>query len=140
MGDDEKQVLFNNQKKESHSHSHAKDKDDDLQSFRSCLRWMCVDQSNPWWASLSWLLFFLLAIIVPTLSHFWLACADCDGKLHRPYDGVLQLSLTSIATVSFLCLSKFVRKYGLRRFLYLDKLCDESEKVRHGYTAQLHET
>ncbi|KAF5199358.1 putative transmembrane protein [Thalictrum thalictroides] len=75
---------------------------------------------------------------VPALSHLWLACNECDTKFHRPYDGVLQLSLTSIATVSFLCLSKFVQKYGLRRFLYLDKLCDESEKVRQGYTAQLH--
>ncbi|XP_068641844.1 uncharacterized protein [Aristolochia californica] len=47
------------------------------------------------------------------------------------------ISLTVIATLSFLCLSNFVRKYGLRRFLFLDKLCGESEKVRQGYMAQL---
>ncbi|PIA36904.1 hypothetical protein AQUCO_03200100v1 [Aquilegia coerulea] len=136
MGDDEKHVLLNKKKDFSRCVSNA---GDELQSFRSCLRWMCVDQSNPWRASLSWFLFFLLAIIAPALSHFWYGTGvECDEKFHRPYDGVSQLSLTSVATVSFLSLSKFVRKYGLRRFLYLDKLCDESENVRQGYTTQLH--
>ncbi|CAN4097168.1 unnamed protein product [Withania somnifera] len=47
-----------------------------------------------------------------------------------PYDAVVQLSLSCIAAFSFVCLSRFVKKYGLRRFLFLDKLCDESETVR----------
>ncbi|PSS06113.1 Protein of unknown function DUF3537 protein [Actinidia chinensis var. chinensis] len=110
---------------------------DELHSFRSWLRWMCVDQSNAWTACLSWSVFMAMAIVVPCVSHFVLACASCDSKHSRPYDGVLQLSLSSIATLSFVCLSRFVRKYGLRRFLFFDKLCDESETVRKGYTEQL---
>ncbi|KAJ6754153.1 RAS GUANINE NUCLEOTIDE EXCHANGE FACTOR K [Salix purpurea] len=61
----------------------------------------------------------------------------CDSRHGRPYDGVVQLSLSSVATLSFVCLSRFVRKYGLRRFLFFDKLWDESETVRSGYTNQL---
>ncbi|EEF31170.1 conserved hypothetical protein [Ricinus communis] len=76
-------------------------------------------------------------IVVPAISHFVLACSTCDSKHKRPYDSVVQLSLSSVATLSFVCLSKFIRKYGLRRFLFLDKLCDESETVRKGYTDQL---
>ncbi|KMT12803.1 hypothetical protein BVRB_4g088970 isoform A [Beta vulgaris subsp. vulgaris] len=79
----------------------------------------------------------IFAIIVPTISHFYLACPSCDPKLHRIYDGVVQLSLSSIATLSFCCLSMFVRKYGLRRFLFLDKLVSESTSVRCHYTAEL---
>ncbi|XP_043691073.1 uncharacterized protein LOC122641834 [Telopea speciosissima] len=109
---------------------------DELCSFRSCLRWMCLDQSSIWRSCLSWSLFLLLAIIVPLLSHFVLACPTCDARHHRPYDGVVQLSLTVVATLSFFCLSRFVRTYGLRRFLFLDKLCEESEKVGLGYTEQ----
>ncbi|KAF6159169.1 hypothetical protein GIB67_032786 [Kingdonia uniflora] len=137
MGDEEREPslpLLSKSKAFARSVSLATD---ELKSFRSCLRWMCVDQSNPWRASLSWSLFFLLAIAVPILSHFFLACPDCDGRLNRPYDGVVQLSLSGVATLSFLCLSRFVKKYGLRRFLFLDKLCGESEKVRQGYTEQL---
>ncbi|KAL4554141.1 hypothetical protein LXL04_037296 [Taraxacum kok-saghyz] len=110
---------------------------DELHSFRSWLRWMCVDQSNAWTFSLSWLVFIVFTIVIPILSHFYLACSDCDNRHARPYDSLVQLSLSSIATLSFVSLSQFVRVYGLRRFLFFDKLCNESEIVRRGYTEQL---
>lgn len=132
---DEGEALLNRRNKYSRSVSHAQD---ELQSFRSWLRWMCVDQSNAWTTCLSWLVFVVMAIVVPCLSHFVLACSDCDTKHARPYDGVVQLSLSTIATLSFLCLSRFVSKYGLRRFLFFDKLWNESETVRNCYTQQLH--
>ncbi|KAK6132869.1 hypothetical protein DH2020_033400 [Rehmannia glutinosa] len=102
---------------------------DELHGFRTWLKWLCVDQSNNWTASLSWLVFVGFAIVVPALSHFVLACADCDSFHSRPYDAVAQLSLSGVAALSFICLSGFVRKYGLRRFLFFDKLCDESETI-----------
>ncbi|KAI7744901.1 hypothetical protein M8C21_009278 [Ambrosia artemisiifolia] len=42
------------------------------------------------------------------------------------------------SALSWLILSSFARKYGLRRFLFLDKLSDVSVKVRDGYSDQLH--
>ncbi|RVW18824.1 hypothetical protein CK203_098386 [Vitis vinifera] len=110
----------------------------ELQSFRSCLKWVCVDQSNLWRTGLSWSIFFVLAIGVPILSHFLFSCSSCDDKHARPYDVIVQLSLSSLAALSFISLSALVKKYGLRRSLFLDKLCDVSEKVRLGYTQQLH--
>ncbi|KAG7594734.1 hypothetical protein ISN45_Aa01g034700 [Arabidopsis thaliana x Arabidopsis arenosa] len=110
---------------------------DELHSFRKYLRWMCVDHSSPWTAILSWTMFVVFTLVVPAISHFLLACADCDSYHSRPYDSVVQLSLSSVATVSFLCLTRFVSKYGLRRFLFFDKLWDESETVRRNYTNQL---
>ncbi|CAI8596648.1 unnamed protein product [Vicia faba] len=123
-----------NKGKYSRSLSHV---NDELSSFRCYLRWMCVDQSNAFTATLSWFVFFVFALAVPAASHFFIACPDCDARHSRPYDAVVQLSLSSVASLSFLCLSSFVRKYGLRRFLFLDKLCDESETVRMNYMAQL---
>ncbi|KAJ9562666.1 hypothetical protein OSB04_007826 [Centaurea solstitialis] len=110
---------------------------DELHSFRSWLRWMCVDQSTALTFCISWLVFVVFAIVIPLLSHFYLACSDCDNRHARPYDTLVQLSLTSIATLSFVCLSRFIRYYGLRRFLFFDKLCNESETVRRGYTQQV---
>ncbi|CAN1339973.1 hypothetical protein LINPERPRIM_LOCUS38698 [Linum perenne] len=110
---------------------------DELQSFRQCLRWMCLDQSNILSASISWLVFILLAIVVPAISHFVLACSSCDSTHERPFDPVVQISLSGVATLSFLCLSRFISKYGLRRFLFFDRLCHDSDTVRKGYTKQL---
>uniref|UniRef100_A0A2N9IGA6 Uncharacterized protein n=1 Tax=Fagus sylvatica TaxID=28930 RepID=A0A2N9IGA6_FAGSY len=138
MGDNNREGLLNRNdntsKKFTRCVSHAQD---ELQSFRSYLRWMCVDQSNVWTICLSWSMFILFAIIVPAISHFMLACSTCDSKHSRPYDSVVQLSLSSVATLSFVSISRFVSKYGLRRFLFFDKLVDESETVRNGYTEQL---
>ncbi|KAM7495599.1 hypothetical protein LguiB_030208 [Lonicera macranthoides] len=110
---------------------------DELHSFRSWFRWLCMDQSNALTTCLSWFVFLLFTIVIPCLSHFYLACSDCDNKHSRPFDSLVQLSLSSVATLSFLCLSHFLKKYGLRRFLFFDKLCDESETVRKCYTQQL---
>ncbi|CAL0312944.1 unnamed protein product [Lupinus luteus] len=90
---------------------------DELHSFRSYLRWMCVDQSNPYTAALSWFVFLLFAVAVPAASHFFLACPSCDARHSRPFDAVIQLSLSSVSALSFLCLARFVSKYGLRRSL-----------------------
>ncbi|KAJ8754985.1 hypothetical protein K2173_015497 [Erythroxylum novogranatense] len=138
MGDDndrrESSLLNRDNNRFSRSVSHAYD---ELHSFRKYLQLMCVDQSNVWTACLSWSIFLLFTFVVPAISHFVLACSSCDSKHKRPYDAVVQLSLSSVATLSFICLTKFVRKYGLRRFLFFDKLCDESETVRKGYTDRL---
>ncbi|KAK9689344.1 hypothetical protein RND81_09G053900 [Saponaria officinalis] len=114
--------------------SHA---NDELHSFRSYLRWMCVDQSNIYTSFLSWFMFIIFTIIVPAFSHFYLSCSSCDAKHDRPYDAVVQTSMSVVATLSFVSLAHFVRKYGLRRFLFFDKLVGESDSVRHHYTTQL---
>ena len=134
MGDNGEALLNWKNNKFKRCISHAQD---ELKSFRSYLRWMFVDQSNVWRACLSWFMFILFGIVVPAISHFVFACAPCDGNHQRPYHNVVQLSLSSVATVSFLCLSWFVRKFGLKRFLFFDKLYHESETVRREYTAQL---
>jgi hypothetical protein len=110
--------------------SHA---NDELQWFRSCLRWVCMDHSAPGRAALSWLLFLLLAVVVPAVAHFLLAFRPS----RRPFDAVVQLSLSAASGASFLCLSSSFRRIGLRRLLYLDKLQTKSDRVRLNYTARL---
>ncbi|XVF27969.1 hypothetical protein REPUB_Repub14bG0155100 [Reevesia pubescens] len=109
----------------------------ELKSFRLCLNWVCIDQSSLWRIGLSWSVFFLLTIGVPIVSHFVLLCSNCDKKHQRPYDAVVQLSLSSFAAISFISLSSWARRYGIRKFLFLDKLCDVSDKVRRGYAQEL---
>ncbi|KAK8648612.1 hypothetical protein V6N13_129361 [Hibiscus sabdariffa] len=134
MGDNMVEPLVDRTNKLARTISHAQD---ELHSFRTYLRWMCVDQSNIWMACLSWFMFIVFGLVVPAVSLFLLACPSCDATHARPYDWVVQLSLSSVSALSFVCLTGFVKKYGLRRFLFFDKLCDESETVRKCYTVQL---
>ncbi|KAI3676707.1 hypothetical protein L1987_86320 [Smallanthus sonchifolius] len=100
--------------------------------------WIFIGQSNPWKAALSWLIFFIFSIGLPILSHIVYQCNECDNSHQRPFDLIVQLSLSACSAISFVNLSSFARKYGLRRFLFLDKLPDVSVKVRDGYSDQLH--
>lgn len=107
--------------------------DDELQWFRSCLRWVFMDHSGPCQSALSWLLFLVLAVIVPSLAHFLLAFR----ATRRPFSAVVQLSLSAASAAGFLCLSSSFRRVGLRRLLHLDKLRGKSDRVRLNYTARL---
>ncbi|XP_076907587.1 uncharacterized protein LOC143564089 [Bidens hawaiensis] len=100
--------------------------------------WIFLDQSNPWKAGLSWSIFFFLTICVPVLSHLAFQCSTCDYHHRRPYDLLVQASLSLLSTISLLSLLSFSRKYGLRRFLFLDKMSSVSDEVRRGYSDQLH--
>ncbi|RWV88995.1 hypothetical protein GW17_00048877 [Ensete ventricosum] len=54
-------------------------------SFRSYLRWICVNQSNAKHAITSWSL-FLLGVFVATVSHFILSYAPHPGYVR--HDGL----------------------------------------------------
>jgi hypothetical protein len=105
---------------------------DELRSFRSCLRWMCVVDHSDAAASTaaSWLVFALLAVAVPAAALAFL-------PRRRAYDAQVQASLTLLGALSYVTLSSFVRRLGLRRLLYLDHLRHDSQDVRAGYIVQL---
>ncbi|KAK1422566.1 hypothetical protein QVD17_17849 [Tagetes erecta] len=107
---------------------------DDTRGFS----WIFVDQSsNIWKAGVSWTVFFVFTICVPLLSHLAFQCSTCDYHHRRPYDLLVQSSLSLLSSISFISLSSFSRKYSLRRLLFLDKMSHLSDEVRHGYSHQL---
>ncbi|KAK1269198.1 hypothetical protein QJS04_geneDACA005190 [Acorus gramineus] len=131
-GDNRESLTNNNNKKFERCSSYA---GDELRSFRTCLRWMCVDAQNHLVSSLiSWSVFVLLSVVVPAVSHFVLSY----NVRRRSFDSVVQLSLSAVSALSFITLSGFVRRYGLRKVLFIDKLCGESDMVRDCYIQQLH--
>lgn len=110
----------------------------DLLESRS-FSWIFVaDHHDPWRATASWILFFLLTFLTPVFSHFAFQCSACDYNHRRPFDLIVQVSLSVFSTLSFVSLWRFTRKYGLRRFLFLDELDAVNDKVRRRYSEELH--
>ncbi|GLJ52841.1 hypothetical protein SUGI_1125680 [Cryptomeria japonica] len=50
---------------------------------------------------------------------------------------LVQIPQCILASISFIALSCYLRKYGLRKFLFLDQLCDDTAQVQLGYTTEL---
>jgi len=131
--EDERGIFLANNKDEHL----ALDRTAELKNFRSYMRWVYVDHSNVWKAGFSWSVFFTLAFVVPILSHFLLDCPTCDQDHSRPYHIPVQISLSVFAALSFISISSWDRKYGFSKFLFLDKLGDESLKIQRGYSEQM---
>eukprot|EP00253_Pinus_taeda_P010206 PITA_10206 len=111
---------------------------DELRHFRTCLRWWGLDQSTRCRKIFSWILFLLFTIIVPLLSSFLVICPPSAKQGQRySFDKVVQIPESILAAIAFLCLTRYLRKYGLRRFLFLDQLCDDSPQVQQGYTKEV---
>ncbi|RWV85848.1 hypothetical protein GW17_00052322 [Ensete ventricosum] len=91
---------------------------EELRSFRSCLRWMCVIQFDVKHTIVYWSLFLLLGIFISIASHFVLSYVPTC----RVHDVVVQLSFISAFDLSYFCLFAFVHRYSLHRFLFLDKM------------------
>ena len=111
---------------------------DELRYFRNGLRCLGLDQSTRFKVALSWILFILFTFIVPFVNLTSVSCPDCDPEHRHPFEGLVQIAETSLAAVSFLCLSHIVRRHGLRRTLLLDRIVRESVEVRTGYESELH--
>ncbi|RWW28004.1 hypothetical protein GW17_00007544 [Ensete ventricosum] len=92
--------------------------DDELRSFPSHIRCMCVDQSDARHIMVSWYLFLFIGAFVTTTFQFVLFYAPT----HWAYNVVVQLFFTSTFDLSYLYLSTFVCHYNLHRFLFLNKI------------------
>lgn len=117
----------------SHDHDEVLGKISNIRriTFVSYLRWVYLDQSNVYRACFSWLVFFSMAFVFPVMSHFLLHCpTTCDADHTRPYYMPAQVSLSLLATLSFLCLSRWDSQYGWSAFLFLDKLNHDSLKIQ----------
>ncbi|KAL5216188.1 hypothetical protein ABZP36_007589 [Zizania latifolia] len=89
------------------SMSHARD---ELGSFRSCLRWMCVDHSDGSSAVASWLVFVLLAVVVPAAARV--------AMPRGPYDTEVQASLTLSAALAYVTLSSLMASWMYRTAMF----------------------
>lgn len=77
---------------------------------------------------LSWLAFAVLGIIIPLLAVFYSVCSDCPKFQIRYFELQILTSQAIVAAVSLLCISHNIRKYGVRKLLFVDRY--------HGHTVQ----
>eukprot|EP01018_Ginkgo_biloba_P024121 Gb_35504 [translate_table: standard] len=112
-------------------------REDELRQFRTSLKWWGLDQSTKINVVFSWFVFIMFSLVVPVFSCFLDICPRCKAERSYAYDKLVQIPESTLAAVAFFCLSRYMRRYGLRRFLFLDQLCDDTPKVQQGYTKEL---
>ena len=119
------------------SETQAKTETDDtlldytLYRFETFLRLFGFCQYSFWSFSLSWLTFLSVGVALPVLLIEILHCANCDKYQIKSFELEILVCESLVATVSLLCTSHNLRKYGIRRFLFVDRY--------HGQMTQFHD-
>lgn len=81
--------------------------------------------------TLSWVSFLLLGVALPLLAIELSPCSDCEKYEIKSFELEILVSQSLVAAISLLCISRNLRKYGLRKFLFVDRY--------HGHMAQYRE-
>ncbi|CAI9754667.1 unnamed protein product [Fraxinus pennsylvanica] len=87
--------------------------------------------------ALSWLVFVLLVFALPLLSIQFSYCSNCEKYEIKSFELEILASQTVVAAISFLSISYILRKYGVRKLLFVDHCHGHLAKFRHLYLQKI---
>ncbi|KAJ4959927.1 hypothetical protein NE237_019837 [Protea cynaroides] len=86
---------------------------------------------------LSWAAFLLLGVAVPVVILRLSSCSDCEKYQIYNFELDIIVSQSCLAIVSLACVSHNLRKYGIRNFLFVDRLHGQMLRFRKEYTEKI---
>ncbi|KAK6791632.1 hypothetical protein RDI58_010713 [Solanum bulbocastanum] len=106
------------------------DLDKTLQKLELFLTLLGFNQSSVLSFVLSWIFFLLLGILVPMVM---LEVSNCHNPQIKSFEFDILVSQALLAAASLLCLSHNLRKYGIRKFLFVDRYSGHIERFSNQY-------
>ncbi|PIN03137.1 hypothetical protein CDL12_24342 [Handroanthus impetiginosus] len=88
-------------------------------------------------AAFSWLAFFLFCVALPLFAIEFSRCAGCDKVEIESFELEILVSRAVVAAVSLLCISRNLRKYGLRKALFVDRCHGHMTQFRKQYIEKI---
>jgi hypothetical protein len=90
---------------------------------------------------LSWLSFLLLGIALPAVMIEYLShCTDCKKYQISSFEIQVLVFQSLVATISLACISHNLRKYGIRKFLFVDRFHGHMAQYRDEYVKKINVT
>ncbi|GAV68242.1 DUF3537 domain-containing protein [Cephalotus follicularis] len=81
--------------------------------------------------TLSWVSFLLLGVALPVFIIYLSYCSNCDKYDVKSFELEILVSRSLVAVIALICISHNLRKYGVRKFLFVDRF--------HGSVTQYHQ-
>ncbi|KAI3727031.1 hypothetical protein L1987_66839 [Smallanthus sonchifolius] len=91
-----------------------------LNKLESFLRFFGFCQYSSLSTAVSWISFFVIGLVAPVLLIVYSFCSDCSKYQIRRFELEILVSQAVVAAISLLCVSHNLRKYGVRRLLFVD--------------------
>ncbi|CAK7336663.1 unnamed protein product [Dovyalis caffra] len=88
--------------------------------------------------TLSWLSFLLLGIALPVVViKYFSYCPDCKKYQISSFELQVLVFQCLVAAISFVCISHSLRKYGVRKFLFVDRFHGHMAQFRDEYVKKI---
>lgn len=104
-----------------------------LQRLELFLTLLGFNQSSVPRLVLSWGFFSVLALALPLLILQLSDCPACEAAQIKSFEIGIVISQACLAAAALLCLSHNLRKYGVRKFLFVDRYAGHEERFSHQY-------
>ncbi|XP_028053700.1 uncharacterized protein LOC114258047 isoform X2 [Camellia sinensis] len=114
--------------------------DKTLQRLESFLSLLGFNQSSVLSFVLSWVAFLLIGVALPVIALEVSDCSGCEAYQIKDFELEIVVSQACLAAVSLLCLSHNLRKYGIRKFLFVDRYSGQMARFRDEYIRKVLDT
>ncbi|MFS7943930.1 hypothetical protein Hanom_Chr06g00506061 [Helianthus anomalus] len=115
--------------------------DRSLQTLKLYLSSLGFDQSSVLRCGISWVVFFVIGVVIPVVILLLTAnCLSCNQYQIKGFELVIVASHACLAAVALLCLSHNLRKYGIRKFLFVDQYNGHVERFSKEYIQMISES
>ncbi|XP_057869405.1 uncharacterized protein LOC131076297 isoform X2 [Cryptomeria japonica] len=104
-----------------------------VKSFKRTIRTLQLDHSHKWWSLVSWIVGFVMILVIPILRLIYVKPADSKARHQLVFQPVVVVVGILISAISFIFLSQSMRKYGIQGILFLDIAADERSDIREEY-------
>ncbi|GKB77392.1 hypothetical protein Tco_0944287 [Tanacetum coccineum] len=112
--------------------------DKTLQTLKSYLLFLGFDQSSFLRFGLSWVLFLVIGVLIPVVV--LMLSTNCEVYQIKGFELFIVASHACLAAVALLCLSHNLRKYGIRKFLFVDQYSGQVERFSKEYIHKISES
>lgn len=108
-----------------------------LQRLNSFLSLLGFKQDSIFSFFVSWTVFLLIGVLLPVLMLEISACPGCDKGQIKRFEINIVASQACLAAASLICLSHNLRKYGIRKFLFVDRYTGHAERFSDQYAQKI---
>ncbi|XP_047319100.1 uncharacterized protein LOC124922410 [Impatiens glandulifera] len=89
---------------------------------------------------LSWVVFLLFGVSFPVIMIDLFNCDGCESFQNRDFEISIVIFQACLAAISLLCLSYNLRKYGIRKFLFVDRYSGQACRFQDEYIQKIRDS
>ncbi|KAL3644447.1 hypothetical protein CASFOL_009627 [Castilleja foliolosa] len=108
-----------------------------LQRLYFFLFFLGFNQSSVWRFVVSWGVFLVIGVLLPLMMLELSNCPGCEKGQIKSFEIGIVVSQACLAAASMICLSHNLRKYDVRKFLFVDRYSGHVERFSGQYVQKI---